>query len=1239
MKDTLNIGFRLSIGAFVLIVLATASGAFAQGQNGILTGIIADSGGVIPGATVTAADPTTGLIRSAVSNDQGIFRILSLPPARYTLRVAMEGFRQITLNDVMVISGETRDLGRLVLEVGTLAEAVTVSAEVTPVNTTTGSLQRNMTGDQLTMIQVKGRDIFGMMKILPGVIDTTFSRDYAAWQSGRGLSINGGTSLNKNTTIDGVPVGEEGGDGTTHVTPNIDAIGEVTVITNGYTAENGRQSSGLIRIVTKSGTNQLRGSGWYNARRDEWNANDYFRKKQGAEKPFFEVNISGYSVGGPVVIPKLLDSRTSDKKLFFFLSQEFVDDVRPTTVLRTNLPTAAERMGDFSQTRLTNGNIQPIIDPLTGRPFSGNIIPQERIHPMGQKMLNLLPLPNGVLNQQAGQQWTSNDGQDTTPIHKRRNFVMRIDAVLSQSQRLSFRTMFDRDDSITFNRVAPGIGSHNNVFPGDLISGSHTKVLSSSMVNEITAGFSHNHYGFRVGTGKLVMSDYTSYYRQNFPFDPPRLQAFGPYGDPKFSRVNVDEYPYMPDMLYVGGARSNLARWRPWAGNSRPGAGWNENYRYTFQDDLSWTKGRHNLKFGFFSERDSKTEPGSATYAGVYDFGHSGNNPLSTGNGYANALLGVFTTYTERTNRIDEERRHWQSDAYAQDSWRISPKVTLDYGVRVTHHGAVYEVREMNSAFDPALWSAAQAATLYQPYCLTGVRGDQACSTANRRAINPLTGEIVSQAYAGTTVPGSGDIANGMLAGGLPGKKPGWYYNMPYLSWGPRLGVAWDLTGDGKTAIRAAGGIFYNFLNRSQYLYGGGPLISRDKVVRNATIDDVTAFAKAGTVFAESPQTGNLPAHYPLPLHGNQMPQGKLRPETYYQANVAFQRDIGFNTTAEIAWVGNFGRHMYRIKDANNIAPYAYANPANLFNNEPIAQHFLRRDYPGMGTIRYLTTDEDTLNYNAMQLSVQRRLNRGLQMGMAYTLSKSEGMQGYDWATEELFGEQGLRDRYYGPPSVTESQTTNITGVTRSDRRHVLVLHYSYEIPTPNVSLLKHAFGGWEASGVTQFTSGNPLDPICGTNLSGVANTDPSLSGIFRGGSSGLNSTNSRCELTGEPIFSGFTRDPNLAEEDQMHFNLNAFRRPKPNGAVGNFGNAPLGVLRHPGWSNWDFTLARRFRMGGRANLRVQLQVYNLFNQVEFVTLDADYLFGATGNTEANTGKYRRTTNPRNVGLTLRLDF
>ena len=137
-----------------------------------------------------------------------------------------------------------RELGRLTLAAGGMTETVNVTAEVTPVQTASSALTKNITGDTLVSVQVKGRDIFGMMKILPGVVDTTASRDFAQWNSGRGLSINGGNSLNKNTTIDGVPVGEEGGDGTTHITPNIDSIGEVNVITSGYTAENGRQAAG-----------------------------------------------------------------------------------------------------------------------------------------------------------------------------------------------------------------------------------------------------------------------------------------------------------------------------------------------------------------------------------------------------------------------------------------------------------------------------------------------------------------------------------------------------------------------------------------------------------------------------------------------------------------------------------------------------------------------------------------------------------------------------------------------------------------------------------------------------------------------------------------------------------------------------------------------------------------------------------------------------------------------------------
>ena len=213
------------------------------------------------------------------------------------------------------------------------------------------------------------------------------------------------------------------------------------------------------------------------------------------------------------------------------------------------------------------------------------------------------------------------------------------------------------------------------------------------------------------------------------------------------------------------------------------------------------------------------------------------------------------------------------------------------------------------------------------------------------------------------------------------------------------------------------------------------------------------------------------------------------------------------------------------------------------------------------------------------------------------------------------------------------------TGVTRSDRRHILVINYSYAIPnpTPNIPILKHVLEGWEAAGVTQFMSGNPLDPVCGTNLGGVANIDPSLSGIFIAGVGQHH--DARCELTGEPIFSGFTRDPNL--RGRRSDALQSQRvPPAPAERLGRELRQCAGWrAAASGMVELGLHAGAALRLGGRANLRVQLQVYNLFNQVEFIALNANYLFSATGNTSPDTGKYTTTTNPRNVGITLRLDF
>jgi hypothetical protein len=626
-----------------------------------------------------------------------------------------------------------------------------------------------------------------------------------------------------------------------------------------------------------------------------------------------------------VILPGF-NSRTAEKKVFWFASQEYIEDIRPTTIYRSNLPTAAMRAGDFTDAYRCPGsctatrNADGSLASTAGRqlvtlsnPFAGatdffcapgtgglsgvacagttaqtNIINPKYFDSMGRSMLNLLPLPNEIFNLGQGQAYSSNDAQDATPKHTRKNTVLRVDTVLSQNTRFSVRGLFDRDDNTSPNNIMPGVGTSDNIFPGNMISGTLTQVLRPTVVNEITVAWAQNHWGFKRKPGPLEASDYTEWYRGAFNStlgvtlpDPPRLEPFGPYREPALRNDNPDEYPYFPYTLFGGGQYSNQRYIRP-AGSSGPLPRWNQNYRYTFSDDLSIVKGRHSFKFGFFTERDSKTEPGSQDYAGSYNFGHNSANPLSTGIGYANALIGVFNNYDERNRRRDAELRHWLTEAYAQDTWRVTPRFTVDYGLRVTHNGPVYDVRDFHSAFDPALYDPSQNPALFRPFCTTGVPGSQSCSSRNRAAINPLTGQVVNQAFAGTVVPGSGNIANGQFVG-MPGEKSGVYEKLSTPSWGPRVGFAWDVTGDGKTAIRGAAGMFYNFFNRSNYDFTLGPLVTLERQILQARISDIPQFVASGNL-AVAPQRVKVPNGFPIPLYGNTRQRPGSRPRSTTRA-------------------------------------------------------------------------------------------------------------------------------------------------------------------------------------------------------------------------------------------------------------------------------------------------------------------------------------------------------------------
>ena len=1230
-------GNRTRSCVLAVLFLSCAAAAFAQSATGTITGTVVDgTGAALPGATVNVTEAATASVRTATTDGAGLFRFAALNPGRYSLAVELTGFRTLTVAEINLLSTEVRDLGKLGLQIGGMTESVTITSEVTPVQTADSSRRSTLTTDDIANIATKGRDIFGLLSVLPGVQDTNLNRDFTQWRSAISITINGMPSQNKDVRVDGINIVDEGGCGTAYVNLNMDAVGEVQVIANGYTAENGRNNGGVISMVTKAGTNQLRASGWYNGRRDRFNENDYFRKATNQAKPLYRVNISGYSVGGPVVLPGLMDSRRSGKKLYFFGSQEFTDDARPTSTTRANMPTALEYNGDFSATRVTNGSIQQIIDPLTGAQFPGNKIPAAGtpgcgvqfscIDPLGQRMLRILPEANGILNPQAGQEWTSNSAWDLTPVHGRTNHVLRVDTVLSEKTRFAIRAIKDRDDDWSWNRLTPGTGFVNQNTPGLLLATTITKVLRPTMVNEMGFGYTHNRWGFTAADD----FDYKSLYRSTLNVDPPRFEPFAEFSDPPQIRgigKQTDEWPYAPRFATSGGNRGGLAGFRQ---ADEPIPRLNLSGRYYFNDDVSMTKGRHNFKAGVSLEYNRKTEPGSADYMGNFNFGHDANNPLSTGNGYANMLLGVFTTYTELTSRVDRDVRHWQNDFYLQDNWRITPRLTIDYGVRVQHSGSDFEVNNMNSGFFTDLWQPGQAGRVYRLACTTGAAGNAACAAGNQRAIDPANpGVFLPSAYAGNIVPGSGKQTNGIVTGGIEGKKPGTYFTFPYFTYAPRAGFAWNVTGDGKTALRASWGIFYNFPRSTGdggYPFSGGCPVSCTRQIRWARFGDITAATPSNLI--ENPVN--------VTAGGYEQPMSKS-----HNVNVAFQRDIGFNTVAEVAWVGNYTWNHGRFVDDNRLPLNVFGNPANLVNNAPIAVNSLRAQYgkyPGMGSVNVYVPGlfAKTLQYNALQTQLQRRLSHGLQMGFSYTLAKGEGYTGYDPYTDEIGGEQAIRARYWGP--------------TGDDRRHNISATWSYDVPTlARMPVVKQLISDWQVSGIFRLLSGQAVTPSCQSNNAGIENSNPSLTdGFF------ANAATRRCDLTGEPLFVDYTGDPNLPFADRPHFNLAAFRMPQPNGGVGSFGNSAVGILRHPTWHEWDFTLSRRFPINlmGRktSGVRLRYEVYNVFNEVQFTNLNAAFTFTGPNNSQinsANTGKYTAsgdtlaagTITPRVMALTLRFDW
>ena len=502
------------------------------------------------------------------------------------------------------------------------------------------------------------------------------------------------------------------------------------MLTSNYQAEYGRSSGGTINVITKSGSRDLHGGGFYSKRSKRFNANEWLNNKTGAPKPPYEFDYVGYNAGGPIVLPQFNSSRN---KLFFFWNQEFLPRTDPGTLQLRNVPTELERRGDFSRSLDNNGNLIVIRDPTaTGQPFPGNIIPAGRIDPNGQALLNVFPVPNAV-DPQRQYNYTFQSSYD----HPRNDQVLRVDWNVASNTTFYSRLNFGYEaykggwgfvlNNANWPQLPIAYEIHSYGVVNTLL---HT--FSPTLVAEVTVGLNHG----KQTVEPLTQADLERNDRTNVGLS--SLPQFFPEANPARILPNAS---FGVAGLALGSSISQIAS----LGVEGRYPFFGQNDIWNTSANLTKVMGAHNMKVGLFYEHTTRPAARSSTFNGSFNFDRNTSNPLDTNHPYANALIGSVNSYSEATQHPDADARFTNIEWFVQDNWRVRKNFTVDAGVRFYRIGPTTSKDDQLAVFLPDQFNASQAPLLIQPI-----------STANGRGgVNPVTGEILPAVKIGTYVPNS----------------------------------------------------------------------------------------------------------------------------------------------------------------------------------------------------------------------------------------------------------------------------------------------------------------------------------------------------------------------------------------------------------------------------------------------------------------------------------------------------
>jgi outer membrane receptor protein involved in Fe transport len=1120
----------------VLLLLALGMSGYAQTTSGSISGSIVDSQHAsIANAVVTATEQEKKTIYNTKTDEAGRFVFAQVPPGGYTIAVQVPGFKKYERTGITLNANDRLALGELPMEVGALTEQIEVTTSAVQLQTESAERSTALVGTQMENIAVNSRSYLDLVKLVPGVVSTV-NLQTAGPGGLANISANGTRTNSNQLTVNGISNVDTGSNGGANVTFSLDSVQEFKILTGVYQAEYGRSMGAQINVVTKSGASKFFGSAYWFHRHDSLNANNWLNNRNGLPRNLFRFNDLGFTFGGPVLIPKVIRSRD---KLFFFWSEEFQRQLRPQGARNVTVPTALERTGDFSKSVDNNGNAFTIKDPQTGAAFPNNVIPTSRLYAPGIALLKMLPAPNVAnscaVTPGAGGCIKGYDYQSQiSDQYPRREDLVKIDYNLTQKARI-FGHVVNNNNTYSSYYGSFVLGANlplspiQYANPGNSYAIGATYIFSPTLTNEFNMGTSHNSI--------LIDQTGTGFTRAASGVNLPLLYP---------SAVQRD---YLPQVAFGG---SRLAASPTFGTSDAPFINYNTTIDIT--DSVSKVWNRHTIKAGMYLQRSRKDQTSFGAFDGSYNFGDNSSNPYDTGYGYANAAIGVYNNFSQAANFINGQYRYWNVEFYAQDTWKVTSRLTLDYGLRAAWYQPQYDKSLQASTFVLSAWDPKQAPRLYQPAIVNGVRS----------AVDTATNTVLPAADIGFIVPGTGAVANGIQQGGVNGFT-NYLQKSRGPQWGPRLGIAWDPTGEQKVVIRTGAGIYYD-------RYQGNRVFD---YVRNPPlgIQPTLNFGYASDI---NPSSALLspPSFYAAD------PEGKL--PTVYNFTMGVQTKLPFGLRLDTAYVGALFRHLQDNRNLNYV-PFGAAFQPNLQDptitstlpgGAALPANFLR-PLRGISDIN-LYEAAATGNYNSLQVTVDRRVGR-LFLGMAYTWSKDLTTASGD--TNFVRPDQYTRQAYYGPSG--------------NDRRHNFALNYVYDLPTlaNHHAVTKAVLGGWQISGVTRFMSGSPYGIGYGITGAGSVNVTGS---------------------TTEGARVGFIGNPSTGSNDPYNRLNAAVVRPPALNSIGL--ESGVNYLTGPGINNWDLSLQKSFSIKEKAHLQFRIDAFNVFNHTQFSGVNSTITYASLTN-------------------------